>query len=150
MQTVAAQAIAVDHQLVRASRLSRQQRRRHLAALNPQVVEIERLSLRLAHQHRVATRPATIGGPHAVAPSTPQVLAEVRTQLDRLDEAHHELLAIERDSGLLDPDEVLAQVRPNAAPAPAPIARPQPGRAPAPARRPGPTARPAPRRAPSS
>jgi hypothetical protein len=121
MQTVASQAVTVDHQLVRASRLSRQQRRRHLQALTPQVIEIERLSLRLVQQHRAVTRPATIGGPYATATSTPAVLADVRTRLDRLDEAHDELLAIERDSGLLDPDEVIARTRPT--PSPAPVSR---------------------------
>jgi len=147
MQTVAAQAVAVDHELVRVSRLSRPTRRRHVQALTPQVVEIERLSLRLAHQHRAVTQPASIGGPYATSASTPQVLADVRTRLDRLDDAHQELLAIERDNGLGDPDEVLARTRPAPAPAPRPPvgrgpAAPQPLRPPTPA--------PAPRRAPST
>jgi hypothetical protein len=135
MRTVAGQAVAVDHQLVAAARLSRQPRRRHLQALTPQVVEIERLSLRLAHQHRIATQPATIGGPYPTTASTPQVLADVTTRLDRLDEAHRELLAIERENGLLDPDEVLARTRQPTADRAA-VARPPIGPPPA-ARPPG-------------
>jgi len=119
-QTVAAQAVAIDHHVVYASRLSRQTRRRQLHALAPQVAEIERLSLRLVHQQRLAGQPANIGGPHPVAPSPAEVLHDVEDRLDRLDEAHQELLAIERDNGLDDPDEVLNRI---ATPPPVPGTR---------------------------
>lgn len=117
-RTVSSQAVAIDRQIVAVSRTSRQNRRRQLHAITPHVVEIERLSLRLVHQQRMATQPANIGGPHRHAPSTVEVLTDVGSRLDRLDEAHHELVAIERDNGLLDPDEVMAQV---ATPPPAPV-----------------------------
>lgn len=149
MQTVAAQAVAIDHHVVYASRLSRQNRRRQLHALTPQVAEIERLSLRLLHQQRMATQPANIGGSHRIAPSPAEVLHDVSDRLDRLDEAHQELLAIERSSGLGDPNEVLDRIAtpppvpgtrvvgpPPAAGARVPAPRPV---APAPQRRPSPS-----------
>ena len=135
LHTVAAQAVTIDRQVVIASRLSRQQRRRHLQALGPQVAEIERLSLRLVHQQRVVSQPANIGGPHRVAPSTAEVLDDVNNRLDRLDEAHQELLAIERENGLLDPDEVLNRI---ATPPPVPGTRVEGPPLGAPARLPAP------------
>ncbi len=146
MRTVAAQAVAVDQQVVHASRLSRQHRRHHLRAITPQVVEVERLSLRLLHQQRLAARPVDIGGSHPVAAAPAAVLEQVSQRLDQLEEAHDELVAIERQNGLADPDELLArlaQTRPEPAPrvgrpVPAPRGLSAPGTPPPAPRRPGP------------
>ena len=107
-----------------ASRLSRQQRRRQLQALTPQVIEIERLALRLAHQHRTTTRTTTIGGPYAIAPSTPRSSPTCAPASIASTRRTTSCSPSSATAGLLDPDDVLARTRPT--PAPAPVHAPAP------------------------
>lgn len=103
---LAGEAVQVDNYIVMASRMSRVQRKPALRSLNSQVIEVEQLSRRLVQDRRRAQTPAGM-----TVPTAPRVLAEIRQQLDLLDEAQRELLEIEQSNGLLDPDEFMARTR---------------------------------------
>lgn len=122
--TLRAQAVQLDADVVLAARQPRAVRRRALRSLGAQVAELEHLSLRLVQHHRQTAAPVATVGPHPIAPTTPAVLADVAQQLDVLEQAHDEVLQIERANGLGDPELLLRQV---AAPQPAPVAAPHSG-----------------------
>ena len=109
-RTLVDQAVTLDQWIVNASRLPRPQRRVQMRSLQPQVVEVERLSARIVHHQRRVAAEATIPG--APVSSPPAVLADLSHQLDLLDAAHHELQAIEQANGLLDPDELMRRTAP--------------------------------------
>jgi len=117
--TLRTQAIKLDSEIVLAARQPRPVRRPALRALGAQVTEVERLSTRLVqHQRQVGATVPTIG-PHSLAASTPEVLADVDQQLDLLEQAQDEVLAIERQNGLADPEHILQQISGAAQGAPA-------------------------------
>ena len=70
-----------------------------------QVVEVERLAVRLSNMSRPAGTPSS-GWDGPVTP--PEMLERMSQQLDLLDAAQSELAEIERASGLVDLDELLA------------------------------------------
>jgi hypothetical protein len=102
------QAVELDQHLIVAAHHPRTYRRGLLSALEAQVVEVERLAVRLSSMARPANAP-TSGwtGP----PTSPEVLARMSEQLDLLDAAQAELIEIERASGLVDLDHLLAETR---------------------------------------
>jgi len=107
------QAVEIDGHLVVAWHHPRSHRRGLLANLARQVDEVE----------------------HLAPPSPPEVLERIAGQLDLLDEAKAELAEIERASGLVDVDQLLADTRTAAASAPPPseplsLAERRTGRAP--------------------
>jgi hypothetical protein len=87
------QAVAVDDGVVAAARHGKRQRRQLLAALDPQVLEIEALSSRLAALAREQGR-----GP--VLADEPAALERISQRLDALEAARQELATVESDSGL--------------------------------------------------
>ena len=124
-QTLRAQAVQMDRDVVLSARLARPARRQALTAIGIQVGQLENLSARLVHQYRQSAAPVVSPLPHPVAAAPPQVLADVSHQLDVLEQAQNELLEIERANGLMDPDELMRQARaPQPAPAPAPVSLP--------------------------
>lgn len=120
--TVRAEAVKLDSEIVLVARQPRPVRRKALRALGAQVTEVERLSARLVQHQREAAAVVPTAGPHPIAASTPEVLADVNQQLDVLEQAHHEVLAIERENGLADPEHILRQIAdaPQGAPLPPP------------------------------
>lgn len=124
------EAVEIDHHLVLAARQPAARRREMLRALEVQVAEVERLALRLGRMRRVLV-PTDAFDPTG---GDPAVLADLRRELDLLDEAHAELLDIERANGLLDPTPLLRDAPPAPGPTPAPppaAYRPMPDPAPA-------------------
>jgi hypothetical protein len=150
-RTLVDQAVTLDQWIVNAARMPRPQRRVQMRSLQPQVIEVERLSARIVqHQRRVAAEATIPGAPVATPPA---VLADLSHQLDLLDAAHHELQAIEQANGLLDPDELMRRTAPPRQAMPAGQPPPPQGRPvhvappqPAPAPRPVPASQPSPPR----
>jgi hypothetical protein len=126
------QAVEIDGHLVVAWHHPRSHRRGLLANLARQVDEVEHLAVRLSSMSRPeGTPPSGWEAP----PSPPEVLERIAGQLDLLDEAKAELAEIERASGLVDVDQLLADTRTAAASAPPPseplsLAERRTGRAP--------------------
>jgi hypothetical protein len=129
------QAIELDQHLVIAVRHPRSHRRGLLASLDVQVVEVERLAVRLSNMSRPTGTPSS-GWAGPVTP--PEMLERMSQQLDLLDAAQSELAEIERASGLVDIDELLAMtqapvaVTPPPPPAPLPYETRRTGRVPRP------------------
>jgi len=90
------QCVELDQHLVVAASHPRSYRRGLLSAMEPQVVEVERLAVRLSAMSRPAGTPAS-GWSTPSAP--PEVLERMSQQLDLLDAAQAELVEIERASG---------------------------------------------------
>jgi hypothetical protein len=112
------QAVELDQHLVIAVRHPRSYRRGLLTSLDAQVVEVERLAVRLSNMSRPAGTPSS-GWSGPATP--PEVLERMSHQLDLLDAAQAELAQIERASGLVDVDQLLAATQaPVAVPAPIP------------------------------
>ncbi len=130
------QAVVLDQHLVVAMHHPRSHRRGLLAALEVQVAEIERLSVRLSAMTRPEGAPAS--GWEANPPTSPEALDRISAQLDLLDVAQAELVEIERASGLVDLDQLLADTHTSVAVTPPPPPEPlslhvrRTGRAPAP------------------
>jgi hypothetical protein len=128
------QAVELDQHLVVAMHHPRSHRRGLLAALERQVAEVERLAIRLSAMTRPEGTPST--GWEAAPNTPPEVLERISMQLDLLDVAQAELVEIERASGLVDVDELLADTRspvavtPPAPPAPLSLDERRTGRAP--------------------
>jgi len=129
------QAVELDQHLVIAVRHPRSHRRGLLASLDVQVGEVERLALRLSNMSRPTGTPSS-GWAGPVTP--PEVLERMSEQLDLLDAAQLELTEIERASGLVDVDELLAvtqapvAVMPPPPPTPLPFETRRTGRVPRP------------------
>jgi hypothetical protein len=129
------QAVELDQHLVIAVRHPRSHRRGLLASLDVQVVEVERLAVRLSNMSRPTGTPSS-GWAGPVTP--PEMLERMSQQLDLLDAAQSELAEIERASGLVDIDELLAvtqapvAVTPPPPPAPLPYETRRTGRVPRP------------------
>ena len=129
------QAVELDQHLVIAVRHPRSHRRGLLASLDVQVGEVERLALRLSNMSRPTGTPSS-GWAGPVTP--PEVLERMSEQLDLLDAAQLELAEIERASGLVDVDELLAvtqapvAVMPPPPPTPLPFETRRTGRVPRP------------------
>jgi len=102
------QAVELDHHLVAAARHPRRQRRALVAQLDTQIVQVERLSIRLSRLSRPSGSPTSGWDDQA---GTPEVLDRISTQLDLLDQAQQELADIERAAGLVDMDEVFSLVQ---------------------------------------
>ncbi len=117
------QAVQLDQHLVVASRHPRSHRRGLLANLEGQVVEVEQLSVRLSSMSRPEGTPAS--GWQAT-PTPPEAFERISAQLDLLDAAQDELVAIERASGLVDLDELLADTQTPIAVTPPPPPQPLP------------------------
>lgn len=100
------QAVELDQHLVVAARHPRAYRRGLLKSLDQQVVTIEALAVRLSTMMRPADAPST-GWDGPVA--SPDVLQRIGQQLDLLDAAQTELIEIERASGLVDLDALMAE-----------------------------------------
>jgi hypothetical protein len=100
------QAVELDQHLVVAARHPRAYRRGLLRSLDQQVVTIEALAVRLSTMMRPLDAPST-GWDAPVAP--PDVLQRIGQQLDLLDAAQTELVEIERASGLVDLDALMAE-----------------------------------------
>lgn len=115
-RTLVAEAVEIDHHLVLAARQPGPRRREMLRVLEGQVAEVERLALRLGRMRRILV-PGEGLDPHG---GDVTVLADLRRELDLLDEAHAELLDIERANGLLDPTPLL-HTRPGPPPTVAPV-----------------------------
>jgi len=99
------QCVELDQHLVVAARHPRTHRRGLLSALEIQIVEAELLAVRLASMARPDMTPSSGWN----TPSTPpEVLQRMSQQLDLLDAAQVELVEIERASGLVDVDALLA------------------------------------------
>jgi hypothetical protein len=121
------QAVEIDHHLVVASRHPRRNRRHLLSTLDPQVAEVEQLSVRLSR----LTRPAgSVSSGWDMAQQPPEVLARISHQLDLLDAASEELTAIERAAGLVDVDQLLAPLEQKAHAPVSPLAPGGPARTP--------------------
>jgi hypothetical protein len=102
------QAVELDQHLVVAARHPRAYRRGLLKSLDQQVTTIEALAVRLSTMMRPIDAPATgWDGPAA----SPDVLERISHQLDLLDAAQTELVEIERASGLVDLDLLMAETR---------------------------------------
>ena len=100
------QAVELDQHLVVAARHPRAYRRGLLRSLDQQVVTIEALAVRLSSMMRPVDAPSTGWD----APATPpEVLQRIGQQLDLLDAAQTELVEIERASGLVDLDALMAE-----------------------------------------
>jgi len=112
------QAVELDGHLVVAWCHPRSHRRGLLANLERQVLEVEALAVRLSALSRPEGTPPS--GWEAMPSGPPEVLERIAGQLDLLDEAKAELAEIERASGLVDVDELLAVTRTAAATAPPP------------------------------
>jgi hypothetical protein len=117
-------AVELDQHLVVAVHHPRSHRRGLLATLEMQVDEVERLAVRLSSMSRPEGTPAT--GWAANPATAPEVLERISDQLDLLDVAQAELVEIERASGLVDVDELLAGTQASVAVAPPPPAEPVP------------------------
>ena len=117
------QAVELDGHLVVAMHHPRSHRRGLLAALERQVAEVERLAIRLSSMTRQDGTPAS--GWEAMPSTAPEVLERISVQLDLLDTAQAELVEIERASGLVDVDSLLADTQSPVAvtppPPPAPL-----------------------------
>jgi hypothetical protein len=117
------QAVQLDQHLVVASHHPRSHRRGLLANLEGQVDEVERLAMRLSSMTRPDGTPAS--GWQAT-PTPPEAFERISGQLDLLDAAQAELLEIERASGLVDLDELLADTQTPIAESPPPPPQPLP------------------------
>jgi hypothetical protein len=117
------QAVQLDQHLVVASRHPRSHRRGLLANLEVQVTEVELLSMRLSSMSRPEGIPSS--GWQAT-PAPPEVFERISAQLDLLDAAQDELMAIERASGLVDLDELMADTQSPIAVSPPPPSQPLP------------------------
>ncbi len=117
------QAVQLDQHLVVASRHPRSHRRGLLTSLEAQVVEVETLSVRLSGLSRPDGTPAS--GWQAT-PAPPEAFERISAQLDLLDAAQAELVEIERASGLVDLDELMANTQEPIAVAPPPPSQPLP------------------------
>jgi hypothetical protein len=102
------QAVQLDQHLVVASRHPRSHRRGLLNNLEGQVIEVEQLAMRLSAMSRPDGTPAS--GWEAT-PAPPEAFERISHQLDLLDDAQAELMAIERASGLVDLDELMADTQ---------------------------------------
>lgn len=128
------QAVVLDQHLVVAMHHPRSHRRGLLAALDTQVGEVERLAVRLSSMTRPEGTPSS--GWEASPPTSPEVLERISGQLDLLDAAQAELVQVERASGLVDLDQLLADthtpvaVTPPPPPEPLPLQVRRTGRAP--------------------
>jgi len=118
------QAVQLDQHLVVASRHPRSHRRGLLISLEVQVVEVEKLAVRISSLSRPDGTPAS--GWQAT-PAPPEAFERISPQLDLLDAAQTELEQIERASGLVDLDQLMADtqqpiaVTPPPPPAPLPL-----------------------------
>src|SRR4051794_24489377 len=117
------QAVELDQHLVVASRHPRSHRRSLLRSLETQVVEVESMAMRLSSMMRPLGTPAT----GWTDPSTSvDSLERINEQLDLLDQAQSELEQIERASGLVDLDALMAETQTPVAVKPPPPASPIP------------------------
>ena len=117
------QAVELDQHLVVAAHHPRAYRRGLLRSLDLQVTEIEALAVRLSAMMRPDGAPAS-GWTRPEA--TPEALERIGTQLDLLDAAQDELSQIERASGLVDLDALMADTHEPVAVMPPPPATPVP------------------------
>jgi hypothetical protein len=117
------QAVELDQHLVVAAHHPRSHRRGLLRSLDLQVVEIENLAVRLSSMVRPEGAPAS---GWARPEATPEALERIGTQLDLLDAAQNELSQIERASGLVDLDALMAETNDPVAVMPPPPATPVP------------------------
>jgi hypothetical protein len=117
------QAVELDQHLVVAAHHPRSHRRGLLRSLDLQVTEIEALAVRLSGMIRPDGSPAS---GWARPEATPEVLERIGTQLDLLDAAQDELSQIERASGLVDLDALMAETHEPVAVMPPPPATPVP------------------------
>ena len=117
------QAVELDQHLVVAARHPRSHRRGLLRSLEVQVTEIETLAVRLSSMMRPTDIPSS-GWAGPTAPS--DVLERIGEQLDLLDAAQTELVEIERASGLVDLDALMAETQTPVAVQPPPPATPVP------------------------
>ena len=115
------QCVELDQHLVVAASHPRTYRRGLLGALETQVVEAERLAVRLSAMSRPTGTPSS-GWQSPATP--PEVLERMSNQLDLLDAAQAELVEIERASGLVDLDALMAETREPVAITPPPPAPP--------------------------
>lgn len=102
------QAVELDQHLVVAASHPRSHRRGLLTSLDAQVAEVERLAVRLSAMARPGGTPSTGWD---VPATPPEVLQRLSDQLDLLDAAQAELVEIERASGLVDVDALMAETR---------------------------------------
>jgi hypothetical protein len=100
------QAVVLDQHLVVAVHHPRSHRRSLLVTLETQVTEVERLAVRLSSMSRPDDTPSSGWDTH---PTSPEALERISSQLDLLDTAQAELVEIERASGLVDVDQLLAE-----------------------------------------
>jgi plasmid stabilization system protein ParE len=117
------QAVELDQHLVIAVHHPRSHRRGLLASLDQQVAEVERLAVRLSNMSRPAGPPSS-GWSGPVTP--PEVLERMSQQLDLLDAAQTELAEIERASGLVDLDQLMAITQDPVTVSPPPPSQPLP------------------------
>jgi hypothetical protein len=117
------QAVQLDQHLVVASHHPRSHRRGLLANLDAQVAEVEKLAIRLSSLSRPDGTPAS--GWQAT-PAPPEAFERISGQLDLLDAAQAELTEIERASGLVDLDELMADTQTPIAITPPPPSQPLP------------------------
>jgi len=117
------QAVELDQHLVVAARHPRAYRKGLLRTLDRQVAEVESLAVRLSAMMRPVDTPAS-GWDAPVAPA--DVLERIGHQLDLLDAAQTELAEIERASGLVDLDSLMAEIQTPVAVNPPPPATPIP------------------------
>jgi hypothetical protein len=117
------QAVQLDQHLVVASHHPRSHRRGLLVSLEVQVVEVETLAVRLSALSRPDGTPTS--GWQAT-PAPPEAFERISSQLDLLDAAQAELMAIERASGLVDLDDLMAETQTPIATLPSPPAEPLP------------------------
>lgn len=117
------QAVELDQHLVVAARHPRGYRKGLLRSLDQQVAEVEALAVRLSSMMRPTDAPASGWD----GPATPtEVLERIGHQLDLLDAAQTELAEIERASGLVDLDALMAETQTPVAITPPPPATPIP------------------------
>jgi hypothetical protein len=91
-----AQAVGIDHELTRVALLPAPARRAHLVALGSTVAGLEQAAVRLV------TLSAELLTPPVLATEDAD-LFDVAAQIERLEHAHRELLAIDRSQGLTQP-----------------------------------------------
>ncbi|MCU1499048.1 MAG: hypothetical protein JWM47_3001 [Acidimicrobiales bacterium] len=111
-QDVRAQAVLLDRQVTRLAVLAPGARRGPLLELSGRVAEVETAAARLV---ALSTR---VRAPQGLT-TDERALADITARVDRLAEAHHELLAVDREQGLVaDPLPAPPLVRPQVAPPP--------------------------------
>jgi hypothetical protein len=95
-ERLSAQAVGLDHELARTALLPTPARRTHLAALQRSVMSLEQATLRLV------TLSSELSTPPVLATEDAD-LFDVAAQIERIELAHRELLAIDRAQGLAQP-----------------------------------------------